>query len=65
MGDLVAVENVERILHGEDLDGAQGGVDVRIVVRMRSKAACARAHSSVNAPMSQLRNEPGEPVSGE
>lgn len=65
VGNLVAVENVERVLHGEDLDGAEGGVDVRVVVRMRSKAACSRAHPSVNALISQSRNEPGEPVWGE
>jgi hypothetical protein len=37
--DFVAVENVERILHGEDLDGTEGGVDVWVVIRIRREGA--------------------------
>lgn len=28
-------------MHGEDLDGAQGRVDVRVVARVRGESACA------------------------
>lgn len=37
--NLFAVESVERILHGEDLDGAEGGVDVWVVIRIRREGA--------------------------
>ena len=36
------VHTIEGILHHQDLDRAQGGMDVRIVVRMRSEATYTR-----------------------
>lgn len=38
--DPVAVESLERVLHGENLDCAERGVDVWVMVRMRCKAPC-------------------------
>lgn len=37
--DLVLVEEMERVLHGEDLDGAESGVDMWVVARMGCEGA--------------------------